>query len=69
MYLPPAYLGEQDDDGHTLFHAALSNPSSESVAALELVAGYKRDKTKQESPRAGRTGSGPAGANTGHDRA
>ena len=49
VYLPPAYLGERDDDGHTLLHAALQNPSSESVAALELVAGYKRDNTKQEA--------------------
>ena len=38
-----------DDDGHTLFLAALQNPSTDAVAALELVAGHKRDKAKKEA--------------------
>ena len=38
-----------DDDGHTLFLAALQNPSTESVAALELIAGHRRDKAEKEA--------------------
>ena len=38
-----------DDDAQTLFLAALQNPSTDAVAALELVAHHRRDKAKRKA--------------------
>ena len=44
-----------DDDAQTLFLAALQNPSTDAVAALETSRQLQAGQGQEGSPRAGRT--------------
>ena len=48
-----------DEDGHTLFEAALRNPSAEAVAALDLIAEQREAEAAEAAREAARQQAGP----------